>query len=326
MTSEPVHDAIVCGAGPAGLSSALWLGRYRRRTLVFDSGRQRNLSARATHGYLSRDGSSPGAVLEAGRADVGRYDSVRFVDDEINQIRGDSGIFVAASPSGSFRARRVVLATGVKDVFPRVTGFDRLYGDSIFHCSCCDGFEARDRVVLAIGWGPHSAGYAIDLLEWGARVTLVTNGERFEGDREARVALERNGIELIEENVEEFVIDGGTMTHARLESGRLLRSDLAFFSIAHEPRAELARELGCSVDAQGYVVVDDHGQTSVEGVFAAGDVTPGEQLIQIAASQGALAGITCAMSLRGTKSLAGGPDPGPDPERELRRAGSSGDL
>jgi thioredoxin reductase len=108
------------------------------------------------------------------------------------------------------------------------------------------------------------------------------------------------------------------MTGARLGSGRVIAASMAFFSIGHRPRTELARSLGCDLDPQGYVAVDAHGATSVEGVYAAGDVTPGEQLVQTAAAEGAVAGIACAMSLRGTESRSVAPAPGPDPESELR--------
>ncbi|MGI8407474.1 MAG: FAD-dependent oxidoreductase [Actinomycetota bacterium] len=100
----------------------------------------------------------------------------------------------------------------------------------------------------------------------------------------------------------------------------MIPAELAFFSIAHHPRNELPKGLGCSLDDDGYVTVSDHGETSVDGVYAAGDVTPGEQMLQVAASQGLVCGIECARSLRGGSTAAGTPDPGPDPEIELERS------
>ena len=312
-----MEDVIVCGGGPAGLAAALWLGRYRRRTLILDAGESRNRTARRTHGYLGSDGVAPGELVEKARRDALAYPTVRIGRAEADATERVGEGFEVRSGEHSWRAQRLVLATGVNDVHPDIEGFEELYGTSIFHCSCCDGYESTDQDVLAIGWGEHVAGFALDLLDWGARVTLVTNGQEFEGDRSCIAALERNRVEIIEEDVASFLSDGGEMRGARLATGRELSATRAFFSIGHEPRTDLARQLGCELDEIGYVRVDEHGEATVEGVYAVGDVTPGEQLVQTAAASGAVAGIACGMSLRGSGTVRGAPDPGPDPSEEL---------
>jgi thioredoxin reductase len=318
--SSAIEDVVVVGGGVGGLSAAMWLGRYRRSTLVVDAGEQRNAHATTSHGYLTRDDVSPEEFLELARRDATAYEAVRLERGEVAGLAAAGSDFDVAIGDRHVLAHRLVLATGVVDVHPDIRGFDALYGRAVFHCSCCDGFEARDREVIAIGWGEHTAGYAIDLLEWGGRVTLVTNGETFEGDEACRVALDRNNIEIVEERVVELQHEGDVMKAARLESGRIIPGTMAFFSIAHRPRVSLARELGCDIDDEGYIVVDDHGRTSVEGVYAVGDATPGEQLVQVAAAAGAVAGIACAMSLRGIESGSPAPHPGPDPVEELEAA------
>ena len=317
MRAVDEYDVVVCGGGPAGLSAALWLGRYRRKTLVVDAGNQRNLAAHASHGYLTADGCTPSQFLERARADLEAYPEVGYETGTVDEIRPEGDRFVVRTSSGVVRAARLMIATGVTDVCPEIPGFGDFFGRHIFHCSCCDGYESRDLDVLAIGWGEHSAGYALDLLEWGARVTLVTNGNSFEGDEPSRAALRRHGIELIEDEVAELVGDENEMSGAVLRSGRRIPAQRAFFSIAHEPRSDLAASLGCEIDDLGYVKVGEHGETTVEHVFAAGDITPGEQLVSVASAEGVVAGIACAMSLRGTATAPGAPDPGPDPEKEL---------
>ena len=318
MDRNVMEDVVVIGGGPAGLAAALWLGRYRRRTVVIDAGQGRNRFAHAAHGYLGHDGWDPEKIRDAGRADVDRYESVRRVDTTVQSVAAEGDAFRVTTDDGDFVCRRLLLANGVKDVTPDIPGFMELYGLHIFHCSCCDGYESSDQDVLAIGWGDHAAGFALDLLEWGARVTLVTNGEEFEGDRACEVALDRHNIEIVEERVTGFDADEDRMTGATVESGRTIPATRAFFSIKHEPRNDLAVGLGCKVDEMGYVEVGPHGETSVDNVYAAGDLTPGEQLVQTAAAEGAVAGIACAMSLRGQSAAAPDvPDPGPDPEQEL---------
>jgi thioredoxin reductase len=313
-----VEDVVVCGGGAAGLAAALWLGRYRRQVLVVDAGRQRNLAAERSHGYLTRDGVSPAELLAAARRDAAAYDTVSFLEARAEGAAYTSDGFVVRTDRGPVEAQRVILATGVTDEFPAIPGFEELYGSHIFHCSCCDGYETTGLEVLAIGWGEHVAGYALDLLEWGAKVRVVTNGNIFEGDATCRNAMKKHDIDLIEETVEEFCIEDGEMKAVRLGSGRELAAERAFFSIAHHPRNELAAQFGCAIDEAGYVEVGPHGETTIEGIYAAGDVTPGEQLVQAAAAEGAIAGIACAMSLRGSRTGSPAPDPGPDPEAELQ--------
>lgn len=310
-------DAVVCGGGPAGLSAALWLGRYRRKTVVIDAGNQRNLSAQAAHGYLTFHPCSPKEFLERARNDVMEYPGVTLENGTVERIERTGDRFVVTATNGTYSASRVILATGVTDALPDVPGFEDFYGRHIFHCSSCDGYESRDMDVVAIGWEEHSAGYALDLLEWGARVILVTNGNSFEGDEPERAALARHGIEIVEDEVVELRGDEEKLTSVVLRCGREIDAQRAFFSISHEPRSELAASLGCDIDELGYVKVGDHGETSVEHVYAAGDITPGEQLVAVAAAEGVVAGIACAMSLRGAKTAPGVPDPGPDPEKEL---------
>lgn len=312
-----MEDAIVCGGGPAGLAAALWLGRYRRRTLVIDGGDQRNLASGGVHGYLTQDGVAPDGLLQAARADVERYPTVRFMSSTATAVERDGDVFRVTADGQTIGSRRLLLAQGVEDISPDIPGFAQHYGRSIFHCSCCDGYEAREQDVLAIGWGEHTAGFALDLLEWGARVTLVTNGQPWEGDRTCEAALHRHQIEVVEETVIELIDRDGALMGARLASGREISATKAFFSIGHRPRNELATRLGCKVDELGYVVVGPHGETSINGIYAAGDLTPGEQLVQVAAAEGAIAGIACAMSLRGSGPAPGAPPPGPDPAEEL---------
>jgi thioredoxin reductase len=316
MTERP-YDAVIVGGGPAGLSAALWMGRYRRKTAVIDGGRQRNLRSHALHGYSSRDGVPPQEFLRATRAEADHYPTVDLIDDVVRDVASEDGSFVISTETDRYRATRLLLTTGVEDAMPNIPGFDDLYGRAIFHCSCCDGYESQDRDVLAIGWGEHVAGFALDLLDWGARVTLITNGETFEGDEGCRRTLNDHAVDIIEEKVEEILADDEGMTGVRLASGRTVGATRAFFSIAHEPRNSLPRSLGCTIDELGYVEVDEHGLTSVRHVYAAGDITPGEQLVQAAASEGAIAGIACAMSLRGMRTAPGAPDPGPDPTSAL---------
>jgi thioredoxin reductase len=291
-------DAIVVGGGPAGLSAATWLARYRRTVLVLDSGEYRNRWADASHGYFSRDPANPADLLARARADLDAYPSAELRHARVVKAAstGDGG-FEVVTETERLTGRRLVLATGVRDQFPEVEGFLEHYGASVFHCPSCDGYEAKGRPVVAIGWSEQVVGFALELLGWASQVTVVTDGRRFEGDRGHRDTLERHGVAVLEETALELVGPRGDLRAIRLEGGETVECELGFFSIAHHPLTGLGEQLGCERDPDGYLVVDANGATTVPGVFAAGDVTPGLQLVQVAAGSGATAGVGCALSL-----------------------------
>jgi thioredoxin reductase len=307
-------DAVVVGGGPGGLAAALWLGRYRRSVVVVDSQEYRSAAVARSHGYLGRDPQTPADLLERGREELLAYPTASILPSSVSGVsRREDELFDVALSDGALVAHRLVIATGVRDVLPDVAGFDEHYGESVFHCPACDGYEARDRDVVAIGWDAHLVGFAITLLNWARSVTVVTNGRQFAGDEACRETLADNGIELIEEDVREFVGKRGMLESVRLADGRCLPASLVFFSLEHVPQVDLAVSLGCARDDEGYIVVDPEGQTSVAGVYAAGDITPGLQLVQVAAASGAVAGVGAAQSFFGTTGAPTSPDPAPDP-------------
>ena len=316
--------AVVVGGGPAGLAAATWLARYRRRTLVVDAGDHRNKAVTRTHGYLTRDGASPAELLESAREQLAAYPNVEIVRDEVTAITGSIGGFEVSTASGARHgALRVVLACGVVDELPDVEGAQDHYGESLFHCPSCDGFDGRDRDVVVLGWSEHVCGFALGLLDWARSVTLVTDGHTFEGDDSSRAALARHEIAVVEEGASALEGGRGDLTGVRLASGALLPAQLAFFSIAHHPRNDLATSLGCELAEEGCVRVDEHGQTTVPGVYAAGDLVPGYQLVQVAAAKGTTAGVGAAQSLRGEPALPGEPERAPAVEDELDEGGDS---
>ena len=307
-------DAVVVGGGPSGLAAALWLGRYRRSVVVVDSQQYRSAAVEHSHGYLGRDPQTPVELLARGREELLAYPTASIRRTSVSSItRRPDGLFDVALADGALVAHRVVLATGVRDVFPKVEGFDEHYGASVFHCPACDGYEARDRDVVALGWDVHLVGFATTLLNWARSVTVVTNGRRFAGDEACRSTLADNGIELVEQEAVELLGVRGALQAVRLGDGRELPASLVFFSLAHVPQVELATALGCALDDEGYVVVDREGKTTVPGVYAAGDITPGLQLVQVAAASGAVAGVGAGQSFFGTTGAPTSPEPAPDP-------------
>jgi thioredoxin reductase len=321
-----LYDVAVVGGGPAGLSAATWAARYRRSVLVVDSAEYRNRWVDRSHGYLGSDPTDPMDFLRRARADLARYPEVTFCEGRASSVaRNGEGHFVLTIGDGidgdehgdEHAALRLVLATGVVDEFPEVDGFFEHYGRSVFHCATCDGYEAQGRSVVVLGWGEHVVSFALGMLDWAEDLTIVTEGRRLEADDARRDLLGRHGIELREDDAVALVGTRGDLRGVRLAGGEVLAADLVFFSIAHRPRLELAAQLGCQMDADGCLCVDRDGRTSIDGCYAAGDITPGFQLAAVAVGKGAAEGVAAAISLQGEAGAPGSPPPAPDPEAEL---------
>ncbi|GAA1672719.1 pyridine nucleotide-disulfide oxidoreductase [Citricoccus zhacaiensis] len=307
----PILDALVVGGGPAGLSAATWLGRYRRSTLVVDAGHQRNLSAVRAHGLLGRDPTTPQELLGEARAGLEQYSHVSLWQGTVSTLRQiDDGLFRAVVDGTEVFAHRVVLATGVRDQVPEIAGFHDHYGTDVHHCPACDGYTARDQVVIILGTGEQLPAFAAELLDWAAGVRIITDTSgRFDDDQ--RAVLDGQGIEVVDGAAEALVGAPGALLGVRLAGGELVEGDRVFFSYAHHAANGLAEQLGCQLDHEGRIAVNDFQLSSVDGVYAAGDITAGLQLVPIAIGKGTAAGVACATSLRGHSTSSAAPTPAP---------------
>lgn len=311
------HDVIIIGGGPAGLAAATWLGRYRRAALIIDSGEYRNAAVEEVHGYLGDDPVRPSDLRDRALDDLARYECVHRREGEVSQVAGNGDGFDVAVDGETLTCRRLVLATGVRDVLPDVAGIEQHYGVDVYHCPPCDAYEARDHDVAVIGWAEQVPAFAINLLDWVRSVRIVTEGRELPADGEQRRRLAEHGIDVVEGAARELIGEPGDLRAIELHSGERVEATYAFFSIHHEPVTDLAEQLGCELDGDGYVTVDHEGAASVEGVWAAGDLTPGMQLVAVAAAQGAIAGVSAARSFHGESSASEASQPAPDPSEEL---------
>lgn len=292
----PAYDAVVVGGGPAGLAGALWLARYRLQVCLFDADNPRNAPTWALHGYLGMPDPPPAELRRIGREQAlaagARIEAgtVEAVDGEIDRflVRTDDGRAVSA--------RRILFATGLRDIIPEIPGLHRHYGKGIWHCPDCDGPGVGGLRVGVLGWGRQIAAFCMEMLTWTDRITLFTHGHDPELPRRSREALERHGIPIVTDPVTE--ITGSTLlTGVRLHEGRVEPVDALFFHIAFGPGSSIPGGLGCAADDGGILEIDGDFQTTVPGVYAAGDITHGSKLAIRAAADGTRAAIGIYRSL-----------------------------
>ena len=283
-----MYDAVIVGAGPAGLSAALILGRCRRRVLLCDTGRPRNAASHAMHGYLTRDGVAPSDFLSLGRRDLEQYPTVELRQVAVIDAECTSdGRFGIVFESGErVRARTLLLATGVVDSIPDLPGFRELFGRSVFHCPYCDGWEVRDQPIAIYGQGDRGVGLALELTVWSRDLVLCTDGSADLPDAD-RERLARNGIVVREDRGAELEHVDGVLTHIVFEGASRLARRALFFNTGQTQRSNLAIKLGCEFSDKGTVRTGKYETTHLPGLYVAGDASRDVQWVVVAAAEGA---------------------------------------
>ncbi|WP_405946496.1 NAD(P)/FAD-dependent oxidoreductase [Streptomyces prunicolor] len=295
VTVTDTYEVIVIGGGTAGLSAALVLGRARRRTLVIDAGEPRNAPAAHMQGYLSRDGMSPAEFLALGREEIARY-GVDLVRDRAVDVTKGEDFAVALASGETVHARRLVIATGLKDELPTVPGVAERFGRDVIHCPYCHGWEVRDQAFGVLATTPMSVHQALMVSQWSKDVTLflhtVTESELTDDDLRRLAAA---GVAVVPGEVAELVVEDDRLTGVRLTDGTTHPREAVFVAPRPIPQTGLLEKLGAELQETpfgAYPVVDPTGLTTVPGVWAVGNAMGfGEQVVN-AASAGYRAGAT----------------------------------
>jgi thioredoxin reductase len=295
-------DCIVVGAGAAGLSAALVLGRARRRTLLLDAGEQSNLPAEGIGGLLGHDGRPPAELYAMGRAELGAYPTVEVRDGKVDGgERVDGGIALELAGGGRELTRRVILATGMDYRPPDLPGLAPLWGRSVFHCPFCHGWEMRDAALAVLGGGHGGLHRSLLLRGWSEDVVLLSDGpaELEPADLER---LSAAGVELDERPVARLVARDGALAAVEFADGSTRAREGLLVPVTVAQRSSLAAQLGAEPAEPGPVamdalVVDTMFRTTAYGVSAAGDVSAQLQQVAGAISAGSLAAVGVVQGL-----------------------------
>ncbi|MEU1910832.1 NAD(P)/FAD-dependent oxidoreductase [Streptomyces massasporeus] len=315
------YAVVVIGGGAAGLSAALVLGRARHRTLVVDAGEPRNAPAAHMQGYLTRDGMPPTEFLTLGRAEIARY-GVELVRDRVVEVtraenlggvqgkhftevqgravteaQGEDptgapgeGFTVVLAGGRTVQARRLVVATGLKDELPAVAGVAERFGRDVLHCPFCHGWEVRDQPFGVLASSPGSVHQALMVSQWSkdVRFFLHTVAEEELSDEDLR-RLAAAGVEVVPGEVAGLVVEDDRLTGVRLADGTEHARSVLFLAPRAVPQTGLLEGLGAELHDTpfgAYPVVDATGLTSVPGVWAAGNAIGFAEQVVHAASGG----------------------------------------
>jgi thioredoxin reductase len=284
---EPTYDAVVIGGGAAGLSAALVLGRARRRVAVVDAGAPRNAPAAHMQGFLSRDGMAPADLLASGRAEVAGY-GVELIEGRVDAI--EPGFTVRLVGGRALAARRLLIATGVRDELPDIAGVRERWGRDLLHCPYCHGWEVRDQPIGVLGTVAGSVQHALLVAQWSADVIFFAH--TYTPSSTERAQLEARGVSIVEGAVAQLMIEDDRLGGVQLSDGTVIARSAVFIRPENVPHGDgLLHGLGCEADQAGFVTVDATGRTSTAGVWAAGNVVDPRAQVITAAGAGSAAAI-----------------------------------
>lgn len=283
-------DVVVVGGGAAGLSAALVLSRARRAVLVVDAGSPRNAPAAHMHGFLSRDGFPPSELLAVARAEIVGYGAT-IVSGTVLEIRPDGAgrHAVLLSDGRRIHARRLLVATGLRDELPNIPGLSDRWARDVLHCPYCHGYEVRDQRLAVIGWSDDAVKYAHIVRQWSDDVVIfVAPGTLSPSDRNA---LEARAVGIVEGAVSRILVENDQLRGVEVDGERIVARDAVFVPPRFVANSGLLAALGCELDDAGWVRSDRTGRTSVDGVWVAGNVANPRAQVITAAGEGSAAAI-----------------------------------
>jgi thioredoxin reductase len=293
-----MFDVIIIGGSYAGLSAALALGRARRSVLVLDGRRPRNRFTPHAHNLLLHDGDAPADLAARARQQVAAYPTVQLLEAQATAAaqRPDGSFEVTTDAHGTFAARRLLLATGMRDELPPVPGFAECWGKSVIHCPFCHGYEVTDQPTGIWNNGDEVGHQVSMLLNWSRDLTVFTNGPATFGP-DVHALLESHGIELIETPVTELLHTSGQLTGLCLAYGHTRPLPVLYARLPAHQASALPQQLGCEITEQQLISVDAGYRTTVPGVYAAGDCCSALPQLALAIAAGNLAGANLSKEL-----------------------------
>jgi thioredoxin reductase len=280
------------------LSGALWLARYLHKVVVVDSGDPRNWETRGINGYLGHQGIRSPELRKLGREEGAKY-GVDFIGGIVDEAVNETGeLFAIRLREGAvIEAERILLAIGIKDVWPQIPGLENCYGETIHVCPDCDGYETSDKNTVVVGKGRKAVGMALALTTWTKQIVICTDGEPPDMEQPLLDQLKALNIPVLDQRIKCVLSKEKEIAGLELEGGMSLDCERLYFAIAQYPADDLGAQLGCKRDEIGRLVIDDRNHTSVKNVYAAGDIAPGPQLAIVAAASGAVAASAIHASL-----------------------------
>jgi thioredoxin reductase len=290
MTHQNDFDVIVTGGSYAGLSAAMSLGRALRKVLVIDSGKPCNRQTPHSHNFLTRDGQTPKEIATLAKEQVAKYSTVTFYEGlAVSGSAKEAGFEITTQAGDVFSARKLVFATGVRDLMPDLKGFAECWGISVIHCPYCHGYEVHHEKTGVLANGDLAFEYAKLISNWTQDLTLFTNGSSTL-TAEQTEKISSHNIQIVEKEIDHFEQQDGRIRQLVFKDQSAFPLKAIYHKPAFEQHCDIPVALGCELTEQGLLKVDAFQKTNVPGIYACGDNTFAMRSVANAVAAGSFAG------------------------------------
>ncbi|WP_300601877.1 NAD(P)/FAD-dependent oxidoreductase [Niabella sp.] len=290
METKNHFDVVIIGGSYAGLSAAMALGRSLKNVLVLDSGTPCNATTPHSHNFLTQDGKPPAEIAALARQQVARYHTVQFRTDLATSVTISGNHFIVSTHSGNrFHGRKLILATGIKDLLPAIKGVADCWGKSVIHCPYCHGYEFRNHKTGILANGPIALHFAALVRNLTSDLTVLTNGAAQFTTEELQQLQQRN-IAVVQTEINALQQTGGQLQQVLFTDGTAIPLQALYARVPFEQQTSLPAALGCAFTEQGHIQADAFQKTTVPGVFACGDAVSPMRSVANAVAGGNLAG------------------------------------
>lgn len=283
-------EVIIIGGSYAGLSTAMTLGRSLRDTLIIDAGKPCNRQTPHSHNFLTQDGSTPQEISEIAKSQLSKYDSIKFYEGlAVNGKRISKGYEITTSNGDIFTAKKLVFATGIKDIMPDIPGFSQCWGISVVHCPYCHGYEIRNKKTAIIANGERAFHLASLVNNLSKEITIITSGKNdFEENQLKK--LNQYNIKIVEKEILTIEHTNGQLENIVFKDGSTANYECAYASVPFEQNSKIPEILGCKFTEHGHIEINSMQKTTEDGIFASGDNSTMMRSVAIAVSSGNISG------------------------------------
>ena len=297
MQATNNFDVIIVGGSYAGLAAAMSLGRSLRKVLVIDSGKPCNRQTPHSHNFLTQDGKTPSEISAIAKSQVLAYETVSFIDDKaVGGSKNENGFSVSTATGATYNVKKVVFATGIKDIMPNIKGFAECWGISVVHCPYCHGYEIRNKKTGIIANGERAYHLAPMVNNLTKDIRMLTN-EPASFSSEQLSKLKDNNIDVVEKKIVEVEHENGYVNNIVFEDGSKEKYDALYAALPFVQHSDIPDALGCELNEEGYIQVDGMYKTTIEGVFACGDNSIKMRSLANSVASGTMVGAVINMEL-----------------------------
>jgi thioredoxin reductase len=297
MKGNNTFDVIIVGGSYSGLAAAMALGRALRSVLVIDERKPCNRQTPYSHNFLTQDGNTAAEITAMANLQVSKYETIEFYNGlATSGIKIENGFEIQVAPGETFTAKKIIFATGIRDILPDLGGLAACWGISVLHCPYCHGYEVRNEKTGILGNGEFGFDFATLISNWTKDLTLFTNGASTLTIEQIE-KLQKHPIKIVEKEVEKLEHINGNIQNIIFKDGTKTSVKALYAPGPFEQHCSIPQSLGCELTEEGYIKIDPFQETTVNGVYACGDNATRMRTVANAVGMGTTTGITVSKKM-----------------------------